>query len=315
MAVSDLLQRRSWLSTTAITLSLLAGLAGCGTAARNDTYDLSASVTGSGPAARGRQILVQQPTALRAIDSEQIVIRVAPSQIQYLSKAQWGDKLPRMVQAKLVEAYENSGKLGGVGVPGQGLAIDYQLVTDIRAFEIDTTGGSHAVVEISAKIVNDLLDFSRINPAQRRTTTVKSIALAQLDRLAPLERVRVEQEFPDSLPSVLVDPVHAGQVVMNLLTNAVQAMGDQGGTLILRARLNGGDVVMLEITDSGPGVPPENLERIFEPLFTTKARGIGLGLAVSKSLAQANGGDLAVRSEPGRGATFIFAMPAEPGPA
>jgi cholesterol transport system auxiliary component len=151
MAVSDLLQRRSWLSTTAITLPLLAGLAGCGTAARNDTYDLSASVTGSGPAARGRQILVQQPTALRAIDSEQIVIRVAPSQIQYLSKAQWGDKLPRMVQAKLVEAYE----LGGVGVPGQGLAIDYQLVTDIRAFEIDTTGGSHAVVEISAKIVND----------------------------------------------------------------------------------------------------------------------------------------------------------------
>jgi len=155
MAVSDLLQRRSWLSTTAITLSLLAGLAGCGTAARNDTYDLSASVTGSGPAARGRQILVQQPTALRAIDSEQIVIRVAPSQIQYLSKAQWGDKLPRMVQAKLVEAYENSGKLGGVGVPGQGLAIDYQLVTDIRSFEIDTTGASRAVVEISAKILND----------------------------------------------------------------------------------------------------------------------------------------------------------------
>jgi two-component system, NtrC family, sensor histidine kinase HydH len=72
---------------------------------------------------------------------------------------------------------------------------------------------------------------------------------------------------------------------------------------------------MLEITDSGPGVPPENLERIFEPLFTTKARGIGLGLAVSKSLAQANGGDLAVRSEPGMGATFIFAMPADPRPA
>ncbi|OWV86675.1 ABC-type transport auxiliary lipoprotein family protein [Rhizobium sp. R693] len=155
MAVSDLLQRRSWLSRTAIALPLLAGLAGCGTAAKNDTYDLSGSATGTGPAARSRQILVQQPTALKAIDSEQIVVRVAPSQIQYLSRAQWGDKLPRMVQVKLVEAYENSGKLGGVGVPGQGLAIDYQLVTDIRSFEIDTTGGSRAVVEISAKIVND----------------------------------------------------------------------------------------------------------------------------------------------------------------
>lgn len=166
-------------------------------------------------------------------------------------------------------------------------------------------------IALSGKIVNDLLDFSRINPAQRQKTTVKSIAAAQLDRLAPLEGIRVEQEFPESLPCVHVDPVHAGQVVMNLLTNAVQAIGDKGGTLTLRAR-NGGGLVHLEVTDSGPGVPAENLERIFEPLFTTKARGIGLGLAVSKSLALANGGDIAVVSNPGMGATFIFAMPAMP---
>ncbi len=170
-------------------------------------------------------------------------------------------------------------------------------------------------ITLSGKIVNDLLDFSRINPAQRRKTTVQSIAATQLDRLAPLDGVRVEQEFPASLPCVHVDPVHAGQVVMNLLTNAVQAMGDKGGTLKLRGRLNGGNVVLFEVTDTGPGVPPENLERVFEPLFTTKARGIGLGLAVSKSLAQANGGDLAVTSEPGMGATFIFAMPASTEPA
>lgn len=168
-------------------------------------------------------------------------------------------------------------------------------------------------IALSGKIVNDLLDFSRINPAQRQNITVKSIAAAQLDRLAPLEGIRVEQEFPETLPLVHVDPVHAGQVVMNLLTNAVQAMGDKGGTLKLRARLNGHDGVLLEITDTGPGVAPENLERIFEPLFTTKARGIGLGLAVSKSLAQANGGNLAVTSEPGSGATFIFTMPAAAG--
>jgi signal transduction histidine kinase len=170
-------------------------------------------------------------------------------------------------------------------------------------------------IALSGKIVNDLLDFSRINPAQPQKVTVKSIAAAQLDRLAPLEGIRVEQEFPDSLPCVQVDPIHAGQIVMNLLTNAVQAMGDKGGTLKLRAQRNGGDAVQLEVTDTGPGVPPENLERIFEPLFTTKARGIGLGLAVSKSLAQANGGDLAVISEPGAGATFIFAMRAAPEPS
>ncbi|ASS57170.1 ABC transporter [Rhizobium leguminosarum] len=156
MVASHLLSHRSWIRGTVIALPLTAMiLSGCGTAAKNDTYDLPAAVDGSGPAAKSRQILIASPTALRSLDSEQIVIRVSPSEIQYLSKAQWGDKLPRIVQSKLVEAFENSGKLGGVGMPGQGLAIDYQIVTDIRSFEIDASNGNQAVVEISAKILND----------------------------------------------------------------------------------------------------------------------------------------------------------------
>ncbi|MDE1993304.1 MAG: membrane integrity-associated transporter subunit PqiC [Rhizobiaceae bacterium] len=140
---------------TAIVLPLLAALlSGCGTA-RNDTYDLSASVKASGPSAKSRQILIPTPTALQALDSNQIVVRVSPSEIQYLGRSQWSDKLPRMVQSKLVEAFENSGKLGGVGVPGQGLAIDYQIVTDIRTFEVDAAGAHTATVEISVKILND----------------------------------------------------------------------------------------------------------------------------------------------------------------
>ncbi|MDR7147346.1 ABC-type transport auxiliary lipoprotein family protein [Rhizobium sp. BE258] len=157
MAVSHLLARRSLLARAALTLPLVAlTLAGCGTGAKNDTYDLSAAAgSGAGPAAKRSQILVPEPTALAALNSEQIVVRVSPSEIQYLARSQWSDKLPRMVQSKLVEAYENSGKFGGVGKPGQGLAIDYQVVTDIRAFEIDSSKGSQAVVEISAKILND----------------------------------------------------------------------------------------------------------------------------------------------------------------
>ncbi|MGY5807496.1 ABC-type transport auxiliary lipoprotein family protein [Rhizobium sp. LEGMi198b] len=141
----------------AFILPLLAALlSGCGSAAVNDTYDLSASVKASGPSVKSRQILIPQPTALQALDSNQIVIRVSPSEIQYLSKSQWSDKLTRIVQSKLVEAFENTGKLGGVGVPGQGLAIDYQIVTDIRSFEIDTAAGQKsASVEISVKILND----------------------------------------------------------------------------------------------------------------------------------------------------------------
>jgi cholesterol transport system auxiliary component len=133
----------------------LTGLSSCGGAAKNDTFALSAMPEIAGPKAKNKQILIPEPAALKALDSENIVIRVSDSEIQYLAKAQWGDRLPKMVQAKLVEAYENSGRLGGVGLPGQGLAIDFQVVTDIRAFQIETAGGDHAHVEISVKILND----------------------------------------------------------------------------------------------------------------------------------------------------------------
>lgn len=157
MGLSHVMSRRSWIRGTAIILPLTAALlTGCGTAAKNDTYDLSAAtVDGTGPSAKSKQILIADPTALKALNSDQIVIRVSPSEIQYLSRSQWSDTLPRMVQSKLVQAFENSGKLGGVGKPGQGLAIDYQVVTDIRSFEIDAASGNKAVVEISAKILND----------------------------------------------------------------------------------------------------------------------------------------------------------------
>ena len=144
------------MSKALIALPLIALLlAGCGSKANNDTFDLSITPMANAPTAKSRQILVTEPTALKSLDSEQVVVRVSASEIQYLSKSQWGDRLPRMVQSKLVEAFENTGKLAGVGKPGQGLAIDYQVVTDIRAFEVDTSGADVAHVQISAKILND----------------------------------------------------------------------------------------------------------------------------------------------------------------
>ncbi|MFC3164310.1 ABC-type transport auxiliary lipoprotein family protein [Ciceribacter thiooxidans] len=151
------LRRRRLLWGVALLPLMGAGLAGCGTApAKNDTFDLTVAANVETKAqAKKRQILIADPSALKALDSEQIMVRVSPSEIQYLAKSQWSDRLPRMVQSKLVEAFENTGRIGGVGKPGQGLAIDYQLVSDIRAFEIDTTGSDRAVVEISLKLVDD----------------------------------------------------------------------------------------------------------------------------------------------------------------
>ncbi|BCH54151.1 ABC transporter [Agrobacterium vitis] len=130
-------------------------LAGCGTTP-NDTYDLaSIRAATTTQSAQKRQVLVADPTALKVLDSDMIVVRVSGTEMQYLAKSQWSDKLPRMVQSKLVEAFENTGKLGGVGKPGQGLAIDYQLLSDIRTFEVEAGGIRRANVEISVKLLND----------------------------------------------------------------------------------------------------------------------------------------------------------------
>lgn len=157
MTGSEFLMRRAAArASVLLALPLVAALvSGCGSKANNDTFDLSITPSGQGVSARNRQILVPEPTALKLLNSEQVVVRVSPSEIQYLADSRWGDRLPALVQSKLVEAFENSGRLGGVGKPGQGLAIDYQVVTDIRAFEVTAGSPRLANVEISAKILND----------------------------------------------------------------------------------------------------------------------------------------------------------------
>jgi cholesterol transport system auxiliary component len=131
-------------------------MSGCSTTPPSDTFDLAAPAVSTDRSAHRRQILVPVPTAIKAINSEKIVVRVSPSEVQYLSGSQWSDTLPRMVQAKLVQAFEATGKLGGVGVPGQGLAIDEQVVTEIRTFEVQAYGGvKQANIAISVKILND----------------------------------------------------------------------------------------------------------------------------------------------------------------
>lgn len=151
---------------------MAAFLSACAGKANNDTYGLSASPVVEGPASTTKQILVPEPTALKALDSDQVVIRLSGSEIQYLADSQWSDRLPKMVQSKLVQAFENTGKIGGVGKPGEGLAIDFQVITDIRSFEVSTDGADTAVVEIFAKIVNDRNGTVRAQKAFRATVPV-----------------------------------------------------------------------------------------------------------------------------------------------
>ncbi|MEO5825550.1 MAG: ATP-binding protein [Gemmatimonadales bacterium] len=182
------------------------------------------------------------------------------------------------------------------------------VVPDPQPEVVEYLGIIRRQVEISTKIINDLLDFSRVARADRHPLALHALVDTQLRDLAVPEGITVEHDVPDTLPAVFADPVHVGQVVQNLLTNAVQAVGPGGGTVQIRATSNGDGTAHLEVRDSGPGVDEGMHEKIFEPLFTTKARGIGLGLAVSRSLVVANGGKLT--SEPGDGGgRFVLTLP------
>ena len=134
-------------------------LSGCaalgGNEATADTFELSTPRPGDvSSVRRGTQILITEPAALKALDSQNIVIETAPLTIQYLSEAQWGDRLPKLVQQRLAASFDSTGRFTGIGLPGQGLAIDYQLITEIRSFGIDAARGV-AEVEIAVKLLND----------------------------------------------------------------------------------------------------------------------------------------------------------------
>jgi cholesterol transport system auxiliary component len=120
-----------------------------------DTYELTAPAAGDGRGRSYRQILIAEPSALKALDGQNIVISPAPGSIQYLKGAQWADRLPKIVQARLAETFQRSGEFKGVGKPGEGLAIDYQVIVEVRAFQIRVDGGARADVELFVRLLND----------------------------------------------------------------------------------------------------------------------------------------------------------------
>jgi len=122
-----------------------------------NTYDLSAPASFPGLKGGSRaQVLFLEPSALKVLDSQEIVVKPSSAEVNYLAKSQWSDRLPKLVQAKLIETFENTKRVRAVAKPGEGLVIDYQIVSDIRSFEANIGSGiSEARVSISVKLVSD----------------------------------------------------------------------------------------------------------------------------------------------------------------
>ncbi|MFL5274006.1 MAG: GAF domain-containing protein [Anaeromyxobacteraceae bacterium] len=162
------------------------------------------------------------------------------------------------------------------------------------------------------RIVGALLDFARpaepalrLEPLGRVLDDALTAAFADGGR-----RVVLRREIPEGLPSVPMDVRLMRQALLNLTLNAVQAMPD-GGTLTVRAAVDG-DLVRVEIADTGPGIEEAVRRRMFEPFFTTKPSGSGLGLAVVKRIVDDHRGVLEVHSAPGEGTRVVVRLPREP---
>jgi cholesterol transport system auxiliary component len=142
------LSRRALLSCSTATLAF--ALTGCGGASNLTTYDLTAPRNGLRRSGGGGIIILSEPTAVFVLDSERIVVRSARGELTYLPAAQWSDRLPKLLQARMIQTLENAGR-AAVARPGDRLSGSYQLVADIGAFEIREESRM-AVVEIAVKL-------------------------------------------------------------------------------------------------------------------------------------------------------------------
>jgi signal transduction histidine kinase len=144
------------------------------------------------------------------------------------------------------------------------------------------------------------------------TQEVIALFLSDLQR----NRVILRSELAENLPPVIGDRVQLQQVILNLLRNASEAMigvDDRPRQLLIRTRREGDDHVRLSAQDSGPGVNPQDLERLFEAFYTTKSGGMGIGLSVSRSIIERHHGRLWADPNDGPGATFSFSVPCRSG--
>jgi PAS domain S-box-containing protein len=160
----------------------------------------------------------------------------------------------------------------------------------------------------SDKIITDLLDFTRLKSVEREAVSVSELIEQTLNRFPAPASVDVTLNLPADLPLIFVDPHHVVQILGNLTVNAYQVVESTGGRVEISVASRA-DMVSIAVHDNGTGISPENMKKLFEPLFTTKIKGIGLGLSVSKKLTEANGGRIEVSSEAGVGSTFTVWLP------
>jgi len=160
----------------------------------------------------------------------------------------------------------------------------------------------------SEQIISSLLDYGRPRLPTQQMLSINHLTQNALFGAKVPEKVEVVSQLDESLPAIAADKDQLGIVFGNIITNAIQAMRE-GGKLVVKSKVLGPAWLAVSFADTGIGIPKENLEKLFEPMFTTRGNGVGLGLAITKALVEMHGGAIEVQSQVGKGSTFTVKLP------
>jgi two-component system sensor histidine kinase HydH len=206
-------------------------------------------------------------------------------------------------------AHEVRNPLNAISVGLQRLKAEFQPTQDEDEYSRLTELMLGEVRRLNST-VEQFLALARpleINPATLWVQDVLNELATLVEGDAKQSKVQIRVVAPLTLPPLKADREYLRQTILNLILNGLQAM-PEGGILTLEASASNGNF-LIKVTDTGIGIPPKNLARVFEPYFTTKPKGSGLGLAITRRIVEAHGGTITVSSEAGRGCRFQITLP------
>lgn len=162
------------------------------------------------------------------------------------------------------------------------------------------------------EIVQGLLSFARETKLKPGDTDINDLIEETLSLIANqvlFQNIKIKKTFGGNIPTLFADATQLKQVILNIMLNAAQAMEGRGSLTITTAHDAG--VISIKIKDTGPGITPEHVSKLFNPFFTTKEKGTGLGLAISYGIVERHFGQIDVETEMGKGSTFIITLPVD----
>jgi len=165
----------------------------------------------------------------------------------------------------------------------------------------------HRQTDYINRMILDLQDYTRGITAQLVNVDLRELLLEALSLITIPKKIDVTLNVKEDFPKILADSLLMKRVFINLIKNAIEAM-PKGGKIRISTSIKGSNAI-IQVEDTGRGIPKEDMNKIFRPFFTTKPKGLGLGLAVCKKLIEAQGGKISVKSEIGKGTKFKIEIP------